>query len=821
MHKNFYKRIIPLAITLLIMMQTGCAYYNTFYNAKQFYKEAEKERELREKTMVVELTEEEKATRKKSGESGNASDKPGQKEMQNYQMAIEKSSKILEYFPNSKYVDDALILLGKCFYYRQEYKKAQRKFQEIQQLYPDSKFIPESELFMAKTYLGLEEYDKAEDEFLAISLEDDFPKEIREEAKYELASLYFEEKKYEQAAENLASASREADDKLIRAMSIYKLGECYIKMDQYDKAVDLFNRSVKVSPNEDFKSQSMFKLGEAQSLMKEYDKAIQTFTKLLNTEFEIKRIPKIKLALADNEQKRGNMTAALKWYENIIEEHRSTDAAAKSYYALGQIEEFQNKDYKKAKENYDQVRSAFANSLIAPQAKERSDNIRMLLELNDEIAKLEGRYVESDSLDENANGENENREQRDDAVISLPANGFWINYAGRHRPPPASLLNLTEADMQRSAENVQLTAAASDSVDSNGTPVNHQAVGMDSTALAEMQAKQEEQKQQQLAEKRLALAEVLYFNFDKPDSAASLYQTVIDNGTDSSLTTRAMYSLGYLYHQVFHDSAGADSVLNGLIAFNPSSPQAAGARRLLGIKLEGPKVDSAKVYYDLAEKACWQDDNPDKAIEYYEYIINNFPESDYVPKAEYARGWVFEHVLFQPDKALETFKNIVSTYPESEYSKELKPKLAAVEKTIKDEEARQAAIADSLQKLEAARQDSINGLNADSLQTLPGDSLAASVPTDSLGNPLNPVVLDSTGQQTAPDSLANVPEPGKSLIPGAATGKRRPPRPNPGQRPNQGQADTKSLPKAVTVTLPADSTQQPETTQQEETILDQ
>ena len=84
--------------------------------------------------------------------------------MQNYQQAIERSSRVLEYYPNSRWVDDALLLLGQCFYYRRDFKKAMRKFDEILQLYPNSNFIPETRLLKARTYIGLEEYDTAEEE---------------------------------------------------------------------------------------------------------------------------------------------------------------------------------------------------------------------------------------------------------------------------------------------------------------------------------------------------------------------------------------------------------------------------------------------------------------------------------------------------------------------------------------------------------------------------------------------------------------------------------------------------------------------------------
>ncbi|RQW10422.1 tetratricopeptide repeat protein, partial [candidate division KSB1 bacterium] len=388
---------IPLL--LLVLLTTECAYYNTFHNARKFYKEAENDRKKREKTQVVELSPEEEEQLKKLGQSSaDTKNRASQQEMQNYQQAIERASRVLEYYPESRWVDDALMLLGKCFYYRRDFKKAMRKFDEILQLYPDSDFIPETLLLKARTYIGLEEYDTAEEELRRLTDDAKVPKDIREEAKYELGGLYFKKQNYELAAENFQSSARSADDKLIKAMAQYRLGDCLIRLKRYEEAPDVLRRAVKAAPNEDFLLQAMFKLGQALSMNGEYDKAVKNFKTALAKEFDEKRIPRIKLELATNLQLDGKLSEAIKWYENIIEEHKRTDASARSYFALGEIQEYIVGDLQKARENYDLVRSEFSSSLIAPVAQERSDNIRTLKELQDDIARLEGRYVETDSL---------------------------------------------------------------------------------------------------------------------------------------------------------------------------------------------------------------------------------------------------------------------------------------------------------------------------------------------------------------------------------------------------------------------------------------
>ncbi|MBI2417076.1 MAG: hypothetical protein HYV28_04110, partial [Ignavibacteriales bacterium] len=57
---------------------------------------------------------------------------------------IEKCSRILQFNANSRYVDDALIMIGKAFYYQKNYLKALRKFQELIATKSESDLVPEA-----------------------------------------------------------------------------------------------------------------------------------------------------------------------------------------------------------------------------------------------------------------------------------------------------------------------------------------------------------------------------------------------------------------------------------------------------------------------------------------------------------------------------------------------------------------------------------------------------------------------------------------------------------------------------------------------------
>jgi TolA-binding protein len=717
--------LVPL---ILVVLFSGCAYYNTFYNAKKFYGIAEKERKKRMRSQIVELSAEEKEQLKRRGQY-NALDntRPTGTEMQNYQKAIEKASKVLEFYPESRWVDDALMLLGECFYYRREYPKAQRKFEELIQLYPQSDFVPEARLLLAKTFIGLQSFDQAERRFRELSIDKRLNNRVQEEAAYELGGLYYEKENYEMAVDEYKKTAKESDDKLIRAMSYYRLGQCLIQLEEYRQVPEVFEKALDSSPNEDFASQSKYKLGEAYGLIGDYRRAIKTFSDLLSKEMDEKRIPMIKFQLAENLQLKGELEEAVEWYNEIIDEHKRTDASARSYFALAELEEYINRDYKKAKEYYDMVRGEFQNSIVTPRSKERSADIELLLELTNEIARLEGREVVADSSDES---NEEDEVEVDDGPINLSPDGMWVNYSGRDRPPPVSLRELTQIDIQRAALAQTRTVNAGVTIDSLSAQGGMQAVVVDTLSEKE----KEQKKLKDLAEKQLALAELMLIKFNKPDSAVNLYLNVLDAAADTVTSARALYSLAYTFEDYLDEKQVADSLYHKLVELYPYAPQAEGGRKTLGLPLLTDRVDSAEVLFKRAETLYMDDYNLDKSLDLYATVIEKYPDSPWAEKATYGIGWIYEHELYRYDQAISYYEQLLQENPQSSYAKILKPKIDAVAKSRADSAK---AAADSTQLTDSQANVDSAAIDSSAI-TMTGD-----VPADSLSEPQQALTTES------------------------------------------------------------------------------
>src|SRR5262245_19211229 len=101
--RNRVKSLLVATVCLLFVAYlSGCAYFNTFYHAKQFYGQAEKARE---------------SERGQPSATSTASTY--------YKQAIQKCEKVIQKYPGSKWEDDAYLLMAESHYWRGDYLSAQ------------------------------------------------------------------------------------------------------------------------------------------------------------------------------------------------------------------------------------------------------------------------------------------------------------------------------------------------------------------------------------------------------------------------------------------------------------------------------------------------------------------------------------------------------------------------------------------------------------------------------------------------------------------------------------------------------------------------
>ena len=333
----------------LFLCTASCAYFNTFYNAEQYYDEAEKIR------------------LEKDGEAIPIS------AMDKYGKTIQKCQVVIENYPESKLITDATLLMGKARYYRSDFDLAITDLKTIQSS-GNNKQIEE-----ATYWLALCKWKKGSEQ-AALNELNDLLKNVRSRAirakcHLSLSELAKELKDNDLALHHLQSAAKITTERSEKGLIYGRLAEMAFNEGDLQVAKDGYENVI------------------ANSLSKEnVEKAHLQVLKILREEKDYRSAQKkIKGMLADDKFKRisGNLELELvQLYrvqgtseeietrlESIVNDYQRTQVSAEAYYQLGQIYTSEKWDLTKAKEYFDNVSKESSRSLFSPMAKSHSRSI--------------------------------------------------------------------------------------------------------------------------------------------------------------------------------------------------------------------------------------------------------------------------------------------------------------------------------------------------------------------------------------------------------------------------------------------------------------
>lgn len=670
---------------IVVILVSGCgAYFNTFYNAKKFYSEAEKKRISREKQLrksqtSVKLTQRQRTQRRSSN-------------IPEYRKAIEKASKVLQLFPNSKYVDDALMIIGESFYHENEYIKAQRKFNELLTAFPNSEFAPKAKLLLGKTEVALGNYGDAENTLNKLLL-DKKNKKYFPDARLELGDLYFQQKLYSQAVEQYEQTINKIKDRNIRAQAQIRIGECYLQLENYAKAAAAFKRVRKYKADVELRYQADLKYAFSLRKLHQYEKALDVYNRMLKLILTNYETGNVYLQSALTMEEMGDFKHAREAFQNVIDNYPRTAASAEAYYRMGLYELNKSRDFDQAMEYFQKAEKEYARADFIKDVKKEIVSIKKLHKLEDTIwaledayvRKINNEYVESDSL-----------------VVLSQADSARADSVRLDSLRIIARRDSIKADSLRAVKGIE-RGSYEDSLFTR--QLREKKAREDSVRRAKLKAmersikipKDPEEIKKMLVQKDFQLAELYYFQFSMSDSALNEYNNLIVNFPDDPGVPKALFSMAYIYRQDRKDTTRADSLYREIVQNYPKTAYAAQARKTLGLPPIKDQNLEAEAIFVEAEKLNFDQNLPREAIKKYQQVIKKFPNSVYAPKAQYAIAWIYENELTLKDQALHAYEALKKEFPKTSYS-------TIAEKKLKAVEAAEKALADTMKKNHAKKE---------------------------------------------------------------------------------------------------------------------
>ncbi|PWB70006.1 hypothetical protein C3F09_09800, partial [candidate division GN15 bacterium] len=343
---------LPVLLISLLLSAGGCVYYNTFFNARQAFDDAEKVRK-----------------EKGVGSSGG------------YQTAIDKALVVIEKHPNSKYYDDALYVLGVSYYYTNQPLKADRRCRELLANYPQSKYAKEMTLYLARAKLKLKEEDEAFKLFEEI-FEGKYDKEYRAEAALELGQYQREQKDYPEAERYFRAVRDSLGNARQQKEAQKKLADSYFDSYKFAEALSGYLQVLGMKPDKNERYVALYRSAMCSYRLQRIPAGMDYLNKLIKDPLYYDSVTTLKIAVGQGYEYSGDLTQAEATYEEAATLTRNQTSAAEAYYRLGLIYQFDYDDLARAKAYYDKSAEANRTTESGKDALQRASDIARMQTLS-------------------------------------------------------------------------------------------------------------------------------------------------------------------------------------------------------------------------------------------------------------------------------------------------------------------------------------------------------------------------------------------------------------------------------------------------------
>jgi len=328
------RRVSFLVISVIlgtILLLAGCAKYNTYYNAKKHFDDAE---HIRDEAI------------KKTGEAPKVSGS----QRTNYDDAIRKSQKVLDEYPGHSLTDDVLFLQGKAYHRMESYRMSIRKLDLLFLNYPATEYLEEALYIQALNYLLLGSLANSQ-EFLD-KLAKSYPEsEFQAETRRVSGENAFIMKQYGEAAEEFKSYLNDYPKADERDLIGLKLARCYWEMHDYQPAIEVLQEVSNSSVSADVSFRARLLRSRVHVKMNDFE-IVKSLLVELQEEAEIYSSQgQVRLVEVESLTAQDKTDEATSLLESMPEEWQNPEVKARSADILGYAL-MQRGDWEEAKKEF-------------------------------------------------------------------------------------------------------------------------------------------------------------------------------------------------------------------------------------------------------------------------------------------------------------------------------------------------------------------------------------------------------------------------------------------------------------------------------------
>ncbi len=350
-----------------LFLNISCAYFNTFYNAQEYFEKAEKER----------LEHRNEALPKAA--------------IDNYERVINKSEFVLEKYPETRLRKKAMFLIAKSHYYRGEYRQVETTLRQMESEFPGTG-IEEIQFWLALVKWRLGKPQPAIDELKSI-LEKPIQNELKARIHAAVADILLEQEFNSEAMDHLEAAAAFSKDRKDKGQIYYRMASLSFHYQDYKRALEAYKLVMKYSLSKKEVQEASLKTVQIYRLEGNWKKATNTIkTMLLDEDFKAIH-GNLELELVKLYQLQNKHSAAQVRLESIVQDYSKTPASAEAFYILGEYALKNDWDLEAASKNYESVGKEYSQSRFINLARARIKEITAYQKARKELTELKAEIL--------------------------------------------------------------------------------------------------------------------------------------------------------------------------------------------------------------------------------------------------------------------------------------------------------------------------------------------------------------------------------------------------------------------------------------------
>ena len=366
------RKWIPVAGLIFITCANFKAYFNTFYNAEEFFEKAEKIR------------------------LQNRGERIPQSAINDYEKVIEKSRLVLDEYPEFKLRKKAFTLIVQSHFYRGELRETVGALGEMKDEFGDKVYI-EVEFW---TSLVKWKQNKPQPAINGLNELINYGLNVDMEAKAYLtiAEIFLEQKMHTEAMDNLEKSAERIQDQNEKGQIYYRIAELSFDAKSYDRALSAYQEVIKNSQSKKQIQEGNLKTVRIYRLKGNLDLAISSIKNMLLDENYKSIFADLELELAKLYDQQNMISESRNRLESIVQDYPKTTVSAEAYYMLGNYSIEEDWDMEDALKQYSSVVKENKQSLYARPAQVRIKEINAYQQSKLDLESWSLRIAESDTI---------------------------------------------------------------------------------------------------------------------------------------------------------------------------------------------------------------------------------------------------------------------------------------------------------------------------------------------------------------------------------------------------------------------------------------